>query len=63
MGASGDHGPHPAHTHLNLLGWVALSIMDGVYAPPGAPRGGTLAWVNFGLSTLGAISSGRKPAA
>ena len=58
MGASGDHSLHPAHAHLNLLGWVTLSIMGGFYALPGAPRAGTLAWVNFGLSTLGAILMG-----
>lgn len=55
MGASGDHSLHPAHAHLNLLGWVTLSIMGGFYALPGAPTAGVLAWVNFVLSSLGAI--------
>lgn len=58
MGASGDHGLHPAHAHLNLLGWVSLSIMGGYYALPGAPKAGVLAWVNFVLSALGAILMG-----
>lgn len=54
MGASGDHSLHPAHAHLNLLGWVTLSIMGGFYALPGATPG-TLAWVNLVLSALGAV--------
>ncbi len=55
MGATHDHAMMPAHAHLNLLGWVTLSIMGGFYALPGAPKAGTLAWVNFVLSTLGAV--------
>jgi hypothetical protein len=55
MGVSGDHSLHPARTHLNLLGWVSLSIMGGFYALPGAPTAGVLAWVNFVLSSLGAV--------
>jgi len=58
MGASGDHSLHPAHAHLNLLGWVTLSIMGGFYALPGAPKAGTLAWVNLVLSSLGAVLMG-----
>lgn len=54
MGASHDHSMMPAHAHLNLLGWVTLSIMGGYYALPGS-RPGVLAWVNFVLSSLGAI--------
>jgi len=58
MGASGDHSLHPAHAHLNLLGWVTLSIMGGFYALPGAPKAGTLAWANLVLSSLGAVLMG-----
>lgn len=54
MGATHDHAMMPAHAHLNLLGWVTLSIMGGFYALPGS-RPGVLAWVNFVLSTIGAI--------
>ena len=54
MGATGDHTLFPAHAHLNLLGWVGLSIMGGFYAI--APRKpGRLAWINFGLSAGGAV--------
>ena len=44
----------PAHAHLNLLGWVTLSIMGIFYALP-TSYGGKAAWVNFGLSSSGAI--------
>lgn len=54
MGASHDHAMLPAHAHLNLLGWVTLSIMGGFYALP-VSRPGGLAWVNFVLSSLGAV--------
>lgn len=54
MGMSGDHSLSPAHAHLNLLGWVTLSIMGGFYALPGV-NPGRLAWVNLALSALGAV--------
>jgi len=54
MGNTHDHAMMPAHAHLNLLGWVTLSIMGGFYALPGNGPG-VLAWVNFVLSALGAI--------
>lgn len=54
MGSTHDHAMMPAHAHLNLLGWVTLSIMGGFYALPGN-RPGTLSWVNFALSSLGAV--------
>jgi hypothetical protein len=53
MGASGDHSLSPAHAHLNLLGFVTLSIMGGFYALKG--EGGRLAWVNLALSAGGAV--------
>ncbi len=58
MGISGDHSMHAAHAHLNLLGWVTLSIMGAFYALPGVAKAGTLAWANFVLSSLGAILMG-----
>ena len=58
MGITGDHSLSPAHAHLNLLGWVTLSIMGAVYALPGMRFNNTLAWINYGLSTLGAILMG-----
>ncbi|MDO9338166.1 MAG: hypothetical protein Q7T61_17370 [Caulobacter sp.] len=55
MGASGDHSMMPAHAHLNLLGWVTLSIMGGVYALPGLRYNVMVAWANYVLSTAGAV--------
>jgi hypothetical protein len=55
MGKSGDHTMHAVHAHLNLLGWVTLSIMGGFYALPGSPKGGWLPWTNLVLSAAGAI--------
>ncbi|MHB2166564.1 hypothetical protein [Alsobacter sp. R-9] len=31
MAASGDHSTHPAHAHLNLLGWVSLFLFGIFY--------------------------------
>lgn len=31
MGATGDHATHPAHAHLNLLGFVALFLFGLFY--------------------------------
>lgn len=56
MGMSGDHSLSPAHAHLNLLGWVTLSIMGGFYAL--SPRSGWLPWANLVLSATGAILMG-----
>lgn len=55
MGASHDHTLYPAHAHLNLLGWVTLSIMGTFYALAGdkAPR--RLAWANWLVSTVGVV--------
>jgi hypothetical protein len=56
MGMSGNHQLAPAHAHLNLLGWVTLSIMGGFYALTG--RQGWLPWANLALSALGAVLMG-----
>ena len=55
MGMSGDHAMHPAHAHLNLLGWVTLSIMGGFYTLAGDMASNKLAWANYILSALGVI--------
>lgn len=56
MGMTQDFTMHPAHAHLNLLGWVTLSIMGGFYALAGERASTRLAWVNFVLSTFGVIA-------
>ncbi|SPF81160.1 hypothetical protein [Pseudoprimorskyibacter insulae] len=55
MSASGNHALSPAHAHLNLLGWVSLSIF-GVYyhlVPRAAET--MLAKVHFALAAVGLI--------
>jgi hypothetical protein len=54
MGASGDHSTLAGHAHLNLLGWVSLSIMGGFYALTAGRTPAVLAWANLALSGLGA---------
>ncbi|WP_269715169.1 hypothetical protein [Caulobacter sp. NIBR2454] len=56
MGATHDHTTFPAHAHLNLLGWVSLFLMGGFYALLGDRAPVKLGWVNFSLSTVGAIA-------
>lgn len=50
MGAHQDFTMMPAHAHLNLLGFVTLSIMGTFYALAGDRASVRLAWVNFVLS-------------
>jgi len=47
MGASGDHSMHPVHAHLNLLGWVAMSLFGLFYRVVPAAAESTLAKVHF----------------
>ena len=49
MGASGDHSMHPVHAHLNLLGWVAMSLFGLFYRVVPAAAESTLAKVHFWL--------------
>src|SRR5258706_14266502 len=55
MAASGDHSMMPAHAHLNLMGWVTLSLMGTFYALTG--KSDRLGWLNYALSTLGVVVS------
>jgi hypothetical protein len=55
MGATQDFTMHPAHAHLNLLGWVTLAIMGGFYVLAGDRASTKLAWLNFALSTAGVL--------
>jgi ABC-type multidrug transport system fused ATPase/permease subunit len=43
----------PAHAHLNLLGWVTMSIYGGFYALTQKTMSPRLAWINYGCATLG----------
>jgi cbb3-type cytochrome oxidase subunit 1 len=55
MGATQHFDMAPAHAHLNLLGWVTLSIMGGFYALTGGPRSKGLGLANFILSSAGVV--------
>lgn len=55
MGAKQDFTLAPAHAHLNLLGWVALSIMGAFYALAANRAPMKLGWINFALSTVGVL--------
>ena len=55
MAAKQDFTLAPAHAHLNLLGWVALSLMGAFYALAGSRAPLRLGWINFTLSNLGVL--------
>jgi cbb3-type cytochrome oxidase subunit 1 len=47
MGASGDHSLYPLHAHLNLLGWVAMTLFGLFYRVVPAAAETKLAKVHF----------------
>lgn len=47
MAASHDHSAFPAHAHLNLLGWVSMSIFAVFYRLWPAAAASKLATVHF----------------
>lgn len=47
MAASHDHSMFPAHAHLNLLGWVTMSLFAIFYRLVPAAAQGKLAKVHF----------------
>jgi hypothetical protein len=55
MGESGDFTLMPAHAHLNLLGWVTMSLYGTFYALTRETLWEKLAWTHFGLSALGVL--------
>lgn len=55
MSLTHDFSTAPAHAHLNLLGFVSLSIMGAFYALLGRDTPGWLVKANFALSNLGVI--------
>ena len=52
MGGSGDFTLMPAHAHLNLLGWVTMSLYGTFYALTRETLSGKLAWANFALAAV-----------
>ena len=55
MGANQNFTLAPVHAHLNLLGFVALSIMGTFYALAGDRTPVRLAWVNLAMSLTGVL--------
>ena len=47
MGASGDHSLHPLHAHINLLGFVLMTLFGLFYRVVPAAAETTLAKVHF----------------
>lgn len=47
MAASHDHALHPVHAHLNLLGWVSLSLFGLFYRAVPAAASSRLAQAHF----------------
>jgi drug/metabolite transporter superfamily protein YnfA len=47
MAASQDHSMHPVHAHLNLLGWVSLSLFGLFYRAIPSAAGSKLAKAHF----------------
>ncbi len=55
MAATGDHTLAPAHAHLNLIGFVAMSIFGFYYALTPRAAAGRLARVHFALTVLAVL--------
>ena len=53
MAISQNFALAPAHAHLNLLGWVTMSIYGGFYALTRETMSPRLAWINYSCATLG----------
>jgi hypothetical protein len=52
MGASGDHGMMPVHAHLNLLGWVSMTLFGLIGRAHPAVLEGRVAAIQFWLYNL-----------
>ena len=53
MAVSQNFALAPAHAHLNLLGWVTMSIYGTFYALTRETLSPRLAWINYVCATLG----------
>ncbi|MEZ5912755.1 MAG: hypothetical protein R3D84_11470 [Paracoccaceae bacterium] len=54
MGASGDHGFMPLHAHINLLGFVLMTLFGILYRIIPAMAAANLARIHFWLHQVGA---------
>jgi hypothetical protein len=55
MGASDDHVLAPAHAHLNLIGFVVMSVMGTFYTLAKDQISVRLAWINFWILNLAVV--------
>jgi len=55
MSVTHDFSTSPAHAHLNLLGFMSLSVMGAFYALLGRNTPGLLVKANFFLNNIGVI--------
>jgi hypothetical protein len=55
MGASGKHGPAPAHAHINLLGFALMMIFGITYKVFPAMAANRLAGIHFWLHLAGSV--------
>jgi len=55
MAIAKDFAMMPAHAHLNLVGWVTMSLFGTFYALTADTLSPRLAWTNFVISGLGVI--------
>lgn len=55
MSASHDHTLSPAHGHLNLIGFVAMSIFGAYYALTPQAAQSRLALVHFAMTTAAVV--------
>lgn len=53
MGASGDHSLMPVHAHINLLGWVSMTLFALIGRAYPATTQGRVATLQFWLHNLG----------
>jgi hypothetical protein len=52
MGASGDHSLFPLHAHINLLGWVSMSLFGVIGAVYPQTTVGRVATLQFWIHNL-----------
>lgn len=55
MAASQDHILAPAHAHLNLIGFVTMSIYGTFYALAPAAQAGKLPQIHYWVSVIGIL--------
>ena len=55
MGANQQFTLSPVHAHLNLIGWATIGLMGTFYALAGERAPLRLAWLNYGLISVGIL--------